>query len=57
MSYHRNYCADCSWRASTEEHSQHELTTLAIEHYRQTHHTIESEAVVELDTIPLRDSR
>lgn len=48
MTYHRNYCEECDWSASTETHGQRELATLAIDHYIETNHPIESEPVAEL---------
>lgn len=55
MSYHRNYCADCEWSASTEHHTRHEVSRRAIAHFCETNHTVESEAVPELEEIPLSD--
>ncbi len=51
VTYHRNYCTECNWSASTEDHSRHEVASLAIEHFIETHHTIESEATAEMKTV------
>ncbi len=45
-----NYCTECEWTASAEEHSTQELSELAIEHFLETGHTIESECTAELKT-------
>jgi hypothetical protein len=39
----RNYCEDCEWAASTENHSQGALSQLAIDHTVDHGHDIESE--------------
>ncbi len=38
-----NYCHDCEWSASIEDHDRHELGTLAIEHATETGHHVDSE--------------
>jgi predicted small metal-binding protein len=45
-----NYCTECGWSASAEEYSTEELSELAIEHFLETGHTIESEFTTELAT-------
>lgn len=45
-----NYCTDCEWSASADEHSTQELSELAIEHFLTTGHTIESELSAEVET-------
>ncbi|GAA0471960.1 hypothetical protein GCM10008985_30950 [Halococcus dombrowskii] len=57
MPYHRNYCAECGWSASTETYSRKEVVSRAIEHFTETRHTIEGEHTAELDQIPLNDAR
>lgn len=57
VTYHRNYCTECSWSASTETHSQYEAARRAIEHFQKTQHTIESEPIAELDKISLSEKR
>lgn len=57
VTYHRNYCTECDWSASTETQSRHEVARAAIDHFHETLHTIESEPVPELDQIPLNDGR
>ena len=47
MSYHRNYCTECSWSASTEHYTRREVATRATNHFIQTNHLIESESVPE----------
>ncbi len=41
----RNYCLDCEWSASIEEHDRHELAACAIEHAVEREHDIDSEAI------------
>ena len=57
MTYHRNYCEECDWSASSETHSRNEVARRAIAHFCETHHTIDSEPVPELDNIPIGDDR
>jgi predicted transcriptional regulator len=45
-----NYCTECEWAASAEEHSRQELSELAIEHFLDTGHAIESELTAGLET-------
>ena len=40
----RNYCLDCEWSVSRENHSREELTRLAIEHSLNCEHDIDSES-------------
>ena len=56
MTYHRNYCSECSWSASSEKLSRHEVASRAIEHFGETRHAIESERIAELDQIPLGET-
>lgn len=37
-----NYCLDCDWSASIEDHDRHELAALAIEHTTERGHDIDS---------------
>ena len=55
--YHRNYCTECDWNASTENHSRQELADLVMEHFKETQHDIEGENVSELDQIPPDEPR
>lgn len=41
----RNYCLDCDWSASIEDHDRHELAACAIEHATEHEHDIDSEVV------------
>jgi hypothetical protein len=36
------YCRECSWSASTEEHTREELNALMVEHAITTGHDIDS---------------
>ena len=56
MTYHHNYCSECSWSASSEKLSRHEVASRAIEHFGETRHAIESERIAELDQIPLGET-
>ena len=53
----RNYCLDCEWSASIEDHDRHELAALAIEHATEQEHDIDSDvdrgerAIGSLETI------
>lgn len=38
----QSYCCECSWTASTEEHTREELNALMVEHAVETGHDIES---------------
>ena len=49
VTYHRNYCTDCDWSASTETHSRHEIARRTIDHFCETHHTIVSDRAPALD--------
>jgi hypothetical protein len=40
----QNYCAECNWSISTEDHDRDELAPAAIEHSIETGHDIESDA-------------
>ncbi len=40
----RNYCQDCDWSASIEEHSRQELSQRALEHFLTHEHDIDSES-------------
>jgi hypothetical protein len=51
VTYHRNYCSECNWNASSENLSRHEVTSRAIEHFNETRHAIESERIAEWDRI------
>lgn len=42
MGYYQNYCVECGWTASKEDHSTGELAALAIEHATSTGHDINS---------------
>ncbi|WP_336344319.1 hypothetical protein [Halalkalicoccus ordinarius] len=43
MEYYRNYCIECGWEATTEEHrSRQEVSELAVEHHYECGHDIES---------------
>lgn len=43
VEYFRNYCVECEWEATTEEHpSRQEVGELAIEHHCERGHDIES---------------
>ena len=42
---HRNYCCDCDWSASTNDHTWRELADLALNHAEKTQHTIKSESI------------
>ncbi len=37
-----DYCTECSWSISIEDHDRDELFQAAIEHFDETGHTIES---------------
>lgn len=56
MTYHRNYCAECDWSASTETYSRQETVSRAINHFTETRHTIESEPIAELDQISVSEA-
>lgn len=46
VKYFRNYCIECGWEATTEEHrSRKEVSELAIEHHCERGHRIESLAI------------
>lgn len=43
VEYFRNYCTECEWEATTEEHpSRRRVSELAIEHHCRHGHDIES---------------
>ena len=43
MEYFRNYCTECEWEATTEEHaSRLKVSELAVEHHCKRGHDIES---------------
>ena len=46
--FHRNYCVTCEWSASTENYSNQEVASQAVEHAVETGHDIESESIVDL---------
>ena len=39
----RNYCLDCDWSASVDDHSRQELSQLALEHSLTNEHDIDSD--------------
>jgi hypothetical protein len=49
VTYHRNYCTECDWSASTERYTRHEVGKRAITHFCNTNYTIESERIPEFD--------
>ncbi len=57
VTYHRNYCLECDWRASNKNHSRDELARLAIEHFQETQHTIESETSEESAETPKKSAQ
>lgn len=43
VEYFRNYCIECEWEATTEEHrSRQAVSELAVEHHCERGHRIES---------------
>ena len=38
----QGYCLECSWRASTADHTREELTDLLVEHAVETGHDVDS---------------
>jgi predicted small metal-binding protein len=40
-----SYCLDCSWSASTADHSRQELSSLILEHAVETGHDIDTTSV------------
>ena len=43
MTHLVNYCLDCEWSASVENHTRNEQSALAVEHAIETNHDIDSE--------------
>jgi hypothetical protein len=43
MAYLMNYCLDCEWSVSAENHTGNEQSELVIEHAIETNHDIDSE--------------